>query len=107
MGTPGRGRPADIDEGRHALGVLLRALPSVEAIVTYGSIALEGVMRHLTLDEHARLVPVIAAPHPLPPTAATARNSTDVPSRHSDSPQGRVGCSEASAAFTGKARVNR
>lgn len=63
---PGRIRPADIDEGRHALSVLLKALPSVEAIVTYGSIALDGVMRYLPLDEHARLVPVIAAPHPSP-----------------------------------------
>jgi hypothetical protein len=27
---------------------------------------LDGVMRHLTLDEHPRLIPVIAIPHPFP-----------------------------------------
>ncbi|MDK8172169.1 uracil-DNA glycosylase family protein [Curtobacterium citreum] len=63
---PGRVRPADIDEGRRALGTLLEVLPVLDAIVTYGTIALDGVMRNLTLDEHARLVPVIAAPHPSP-----------------------------------------
>jgi len=64
--VPGRVRPADIDEGRRALGALLEALPVLDAIVTYGTVALDGVMRHLTLDEHPRLIPVIAAPHPSP-----------------------------------------
>ncbi|WP_423920636.1 uracil-DNA glycosylase [Frigoribacterium sp. 2-23] len=63
---PGRVRPADIDEGRHALGALLEVLPVLDAIVTYGTAALDGVMRHLTLDEHPRLIPVVAAPHPSP-----------------------------------------
>ncbi|GGL08058.1 hypothetical protein JOE58_002581 [Curtobacterium luteum] len=63
---PGRVRPADIDEGRRALGTLLEVLPVLDAVVAYGTAALDGVMRHLTLDEHARLVPVIAAPHPSP-----------------------------------------
>ena len=62
----GRVRPVDIDEGRHALETLLKVLPVLDAIVTYGTAALNGVMRHLTLDEHPRLVPVIAAPHPSP-----------------------------------------
>jgi hypothetical protein len=63
---PDRVRPADVDEGRRTLGTLLEALPALTAIVTYGTIALDGVMRHLTLDEHPRLIPVIAAPHPSP-----------------------------------------
>jgi hypothetical protein len=64
--VPGRVRLADIDEGRHALAALLAALPALTAIVTYGAVALDGIMRHLTLDEHPRLLPVIAAPHPSP-----------------------------------------
>ena len=63
---PDRVRLADVDEGRHALATLLAALPALTAIVTYGAVALDGVMRHLTLDEHPRLLPVIAAPHPSP-----------------------------------------
>jgi hypothetical protein len=63
---PGRVGPADIDEGQRALAALLEVLPVLGAIVTYGTVALDGVMRHLTLDQHPRLVPVIAAPHPSP-----------------------------------------
>lgn len=57
---------ADIEEGRLALGELLRVLPALRAIVTFGTPALTGVMRHLTLATDARPVAVLAAPHPSP-----------------------------------------
>ncbi|MDP4332421.1 uracil-DNA glycosylase family protein [Curtobacterium sp. A7_M15] len=59
-------RRQDIEDGRAALAVLLEHLPGLNVIVTYGTTALDGVMRHLTLAERAHLVPVIAAPHPSP-----------------------------------------
>lgn len=67
---PGRPTRRDVEEGRIALGELLTHLPQLRAIVTFGTIALDGVMRHLTLDEDAALVPVIAAPHPSPANGA-------------------------------------
>lgn len=60
----------DVDEGRLALAELLRLLPRLRAIVTFGTIALDGVMRHLTLNDAAVLLPVIAAPHPSPANGA-------------------------------------
>ena len=45
---PGRIRPADIEQGRLALGELLELLPALDAVVTYGTVALDGVMRHLS-----------------------------------------------------------
>lgn len=40
-------------------------------VITYGSVALDGVMRHLTLNPTARPITVLAAPHPSP---ANGRN---------------------------------
>ena len=51
---------------RLGLGELLPLLPALETVITYGAVALNGIMRHLTLDDNARLVHVIAAPHPSP-----------------------------------------
>lgn len=59
-------RASEIELGRRALGELLPLLPALETVVTYGAVALNGIMRHLTLDDNARLVHVIAAPHPSP-----------------------------------------
>ena len=67
---PGRPTRGDVEAGRIALGELLTRLPRLRAIVTFGTIALDGVMRHLTLDEDAVLVPVIAVPHPSPANGA-------------------------------------
>ncbi|PPF21706.1 uracil-DNA glycosylase [Rathayibacter sp. AY1A7] len=71
---PGRVRPADIEEGRLALGELLELLPALGAVVTYGTVALDGVMRYLTLHDDPRVVPVLAAPHPSP---ANGRHRAD------------------------------
>lgn len=56
----------DVEEGRVALGELLVLLPRLRVVVTFGATALDGMMRHLTLDDRASLIPVIAAPHPSP-----------------------------------------
>lgn len=63
---PGSPSSADVEEGRLALGELLPHLPRLAAIVTFGTAALDGVMRHLTLAEAPVVVPVLAAPHPSP-----------------------------------------
>lgn len=60
-GTPSQ---HDIEEGRLALGELLP---------------------HLTLAEEPVLVPVLAAPHPVPPTAGTGPSSTSRRCRRSSS----------------------
>ncbi|GMA30486.1 uracil-DNA glycosylase family protein [Litorihabitans aurantiacus] len=62
----GAPRSQDVEEGRWALAELLAVLPALETVVTYGTVALDGVMRHLTLSPDARLVHVVAAPHPSP-----------------------------------------
>ncbi|MCP3425312.1 uracil-DNA glycosylase [Rothia sp. AR01] len=59
-GRPGR---ADLEEGRLALGELIRALPGLRAVVAFGDPALQGVMRHLTLAEDAEPLPVLGVPH--------------------------------------------
>ncbi|BDZ48634.1 hypothetical protein GCM10025867_08750 [Frondihabitans sucicola] len=59
----------DLEEARPALGQLLAALTEVRAIVTFGTPALTGVMRHFTLSDDVRVVPVLAAPHPSPANA--------------------------------------
>ncbi|REC97859.1 uracil DNA glycosylase superfamily protein [Microbacterium sp. AG157] len=70
----GRVRPVDVEQGRLALGELLELLPTLRAVVTYGAVALDGAMRHLTLREDPRVVPVLAAPHPSP---ANGRHRAD------------------------------
>lgn len=60
---------SDLEEARPALGQLLDVLTEIRAIVTFGSPALTGVMRHFTLTDDARIVPVLAAPHPSPANA--------------------------------------
>ena len=60
---------SDLEEARPALGQLLDVLTEVRAIVTFGTPALTGVMRHFTLTDDARIVPVLAAPHPSPANA--------------------------------------
>lgn len=66
----------DLEEARPALGQLLSALPELRAIVTFGTPALTGVMRYFTLADDARVVPVLAAPHPSP------ANATGVQEKH-------------------------
>lgn len=60
---------SDLEEARPALGQLLDVLTDVRAIVTFGTPALTGVMRHFTLSDDVRVVPVLAAPHPSPANA--------------------------------------
>ncbi|MDF9714655.1 uracil-DNA glycosylase [Nocardioides sp. ChNu-153] len=65
---------ADLDAARPALRAVLAACPDLAVVVTVGTPALTGVMRHLTLgtEENAgpgplpRLLPVLAVPHPSP-----------------------------------------
>jgi uracil-DNA glycosylase len=59
----------DLEEARPALGHLLTALPELRAVVAFGTPALTGIMRYFTLDAGARVVPVLAAPHPSPANA--------------------------------------
>lgn len=57
----------DLEEARPALDELLRALPHLAVVVTFGSAALEGWMRLLTLSGgHETLLPTLAVPHPSP-----------------------------------------
>lgn len=62
----------DLEQARPALADLLTALPGLRAIVAFGTPALTGIMRHFTLDPGARVVPVLAAPHPSPANATRA-----------------------------------
>lgn len=57
---PARPSSKDIEDGRLALGELL---PHLVAIVTFGTAALDGVMRHFTLSESPVEVAVLAVPH--------------------------------------------
>lgn len=59
----------DLEDARPALGQLLAALTEVRAVVTFGTAALTGMMRHFTLSDDVRVVPVLAAPHPSPANA--------------------------------------
>jgi hypothetical protein len=59
----------DLEDARPALEQLLGVLVDVRAIVTFGTPALTGVMRHFTLSADVRVVPVLAAPHPSPANA--------------------------------------
>ena len=63
----------DLEEARPALTQLVSALPKLRAIVTFGTPALMGIMRYFTLDPDARVVPVLAAPHPSPANATRAK----------------------------------
>lgn len=60
---------SDLEKARPALGQLLDVLTEVRAIVTFGTPALTGVMRHFTLSDNVHVVPVLAAPHPSPANA--------------------------------------
>ncbi|QCR19186.1 uracil-DNA glycosylase family protein [Agrococcus sp. SGAir0287] len=62
----GRATVAEREAGRAALAELLDTLPYLRVIVTFGTIALDGVMRHFTLADDPTVVPVLAAPHPSP-----------------------------------------
>ncbi|ROQ22192.1 hypothetical protein EDF25_2933 [Curtobacterium sp. PhB131] len=41
-------------------------LPELRAVVASGGMAIDSVMRHLTLHACARVIPVLATPHPSP-----------------------------------------
>lgn len=63
----GRHRPPRVDdlaEAGPALRQLVGALPRLRVVVTFGAPALTGAMRLLTLEEPARLLPVLGVPHP-------------------------------------------
>ncbi|MDF1704877.1 MAG: uracil-DNA glycosylase [Aeromicrobium sp.] len=59
----------DLEEARPALKELWAALPDLHVVVAVGMPALQGVMRLMTIDETARVVPVLAVPHPSPRNA--------------------------------------
>lgn len=59
-------RVNDLEEARPALSALLAELVDLRVVVPFGSAALEGWMRYLTLAEHPVLVPTLAVPHPSP-----------------------------------------
>ncbi|WP_255696390.1 uracil-DNA glycosylase [Allobranchiibius sp. GilTou73] len=65
-------RIEDLEDARPALAQLMSALPDLRAVVTFGTPALMGIMRYFTLDPDARVVPVLAAPHPSPANATRA-----------------------------------
>lgn len=63
----GRHRPPRVDDlaaAEPALRSLLAALPGLRVVVTFGAPALTGMMRLLTVEEPARLLPVLGVPHP-------------------------------------------
>ena len=51
------------------LAALWAALPDLQVVVAVGTPALQGVMRLMTIDETARVVPALGAPHPSPRNA--------------------------------------
>ncbi|NRQ49274.1 uracil-DNA glycosylase family protein [Aeromicrobium stalagmiti] len=59
----------DLEEARPALAALWAALPALQVVVAVGTPALQGVMRLMTIDETARVVPALGAPHPSPRNA--------------------------------------
>ncbi len=67
--TPRSPTVTDLEDARPALGQLLDALVDLRAIVTFGTPALTGVMRHFTLSDNVRVLPVLGAPHPSPANA--------------------------------------
>ena len=81
----GRVRPVDIDEGRHALETLLKVLPVLDAIVTYGTAASTESCGTSPWTSTPDSYPSSRHHTPLRPTAAIARNNNDVPSKRSGS----------------------
>lgn len=59
-------RVDDLEDARPALSALLAELVDLRVVVPFGSAALEGWMRYLTLAEHPVVVPTLAVPHPSP-----------------------------------------
>lgn len=67
--SSGRRRPPlvrDLDDAREALADLWAALPELRVVVAVGTPALQGVMRLLTTDASAQVVPLLGVPHPSP-----------------------------------------
>lgn len=53
-----------LTEARPYLSELMALLPNLEVVLVLGAKALDGYMRALTASVPARLLPVVAAPHP-------------------------------------------
>jgi hypothetical protein len=78
--SDGRRRPPlvrDLEGARQALTELWSALPELRVVVAVGTPALQGVMRLLTLDATARVVPVLGVPHPSPRNAHARAEALD------------------------------
>lgn len=56
----------DLEDARPALAQVSDLLHSLHVVITFGTAALNGWMRHLTLTQNPRLVPTLAVPHPSP-----------------------------------------
>lgn len=59
-------KAGDLAAAGPALRAMIGALPRLRVVVTFGAPALTGMMRLLTLEEPARLLPVLGVPHPSP-----------------------------------------
>lgn len=59
-------RVDDLEDARPALSALLAELTDLRVVVPFGSAALEGWMRYLTLTDHPVVIPTLAVPHPSP-----------------------------------------
>lgn len=57
---------ADLEDARPALSSLVGALPRLRVVVTFGTPALLGWMRLVTLSPGMPVLPVLAVPHPSP-----------------------------------------
>ena len=57
-------RVADLEAARPALVAMLRRLPELRAVITFGAPALSGLMRALTSEPPTVVVPVLGVPHP-------------------------------------------
>ncbi|WP_411282589.1 uracil-DNA glycosylase [Lapillicoccus sp.] len=57
-------RVGDLEAARPALVAILRHLPELRAVITFGAPALSGLMRALTLETPTVVVPVLGVPHP-------------------------------------------
>ncbi len=69
IGSEGRRRGPrvdDLEDARPALATLVAELADLRVVVPFGSAALQGWMRYLTLAEHPVVVPTLAVPHPSP-----------------------------------------
>lgn len=65
-------RESDLIDAAAHLAELLQLMGQLRVVVCFGAPALQGMMRHLTLDPAARIVPVLAVPHPSPANARRA-----------------------------------